>query len=974
MTRPSLAVILSVAIPFAGGAAPAADAPRHELTQGDIRVVVEPWRAGWSVSVGGVWVLRGCELVVTRPPWAPHYYHGPAQDAVREARVERGHAAQSITLRHRGADGAFDAAETITLHADNRVEQVLEGQFNGPADECLIQWRIAGVNPALLAGMPFRAIRRDREDSGDIAFAPRSGELKDTTVARGFTRIEIDSRLGPLAFETDSVPALILYDFRQDKWANPDDPLFWFGDLGSRFKRGQPIRYRVVYHLPTPAAASKASAAPSASVRVEPRTDAQTFATADPPTLIPRPKQLAWGGAWFDATALVGSWLMLPARIARPPGSVPSDLPPGGEWLLTTIARNLGPPLKPAPFSTQLGDVFRIERRPLDPPRPEGGYRLMVGDAGVAIAAADDEGLLNALRTLAQLTVLDADGRARIRHADITDWPSLPFRGVHLFTGGAGPDLHLRLLERVLGPLKMNHLVLQSEYIKWDCCPEIHHAAWGMSKDDVKAILQAAGRQAITVTPLVMSLGHMQWMFENNQNLDLAEDPEARWAYTVTNPASYDFIFKVYDEAIDLFKPRWFHIGHDEFADRGRVPHRESSKPYTVEQLFLMDMDRMTAFARDRDVRIMIWGDMLLAPGEAPDACNAASKEAARRKRDAIPDDVIITDWHYVAAPHEKLGASLSLFRDAGHAVIAAGWNRPGNIVNFARAAFEQRSLGYLQTTWAGYSLDADSFAVELPQYAAYVLAAESAWNADNPPDPERFAFMSHFLDVMRLTPLPPANHRGWTADLSPAATAPASAAGGAEFWRGVGAEHDLSTMPAGDARLKGVAFTLAASPADAAQPALIALRSRLAPLASLPTQVELALDAPAHRLVILHATQFECGRDQKIGEYELVFDDGRAVVHDVIYGRNVFAYTNPSATATAPILWSGLTNGGEPIHWRAMVLDAARGIRSADAAASTATPRVKKLILRAVDSPASLIVAGVTGLIDAPLDEAAAP
>ena len=64
-----------------------------------------------------------------------------------------------------------------------------------------------------------------------------------------------------------------------------------------------------------------------------------------------------------------------------------------------------------------------------------------------------------------------------------------------------------------------------------------------------------------------------------------------------------------------------------------RFPHRESSKPYTVEHLFTMDTLRHWEWFKDRGIKVMMWGDMLLGKGEGPDACHAASTESAAELR-----------------------------------------------------------------------------------------------------------------------------------------------------------------------------------------------------------------------------------------------------------------------------------------------------------------------------------------------------
>jgi hypothetical protein len=363
----------------------------------------------------------------------------------------------------------------------------------------------------------------------------------------------------------------------------------------------------------------------------------------------------------------------------------------------------------------------------------------------------------------------------------------------------------------------------------------------------------------------------------------------------------------------------------------------------------MMDIDRLHEWFAARGVRMIMWGDMLLGSGEGPDACHAASAESAAALRERLPDDIVIADWHYAGAPPERF-VSLDRFRAAGLETVATTWSRPANIVNYAQAAHQKNSLGLLQTTWAGYSLDPQSFAREMHQYAAYVLAAEAAWNADDPPDPERFLAGTYFLDLMDLSALRPANRAGWLADLREAYNYPLAAAD-ATGWFDLGPDHDLSSVPGGVARLRGLAFRLG-EPADASAPAAIVLHGKLVRDLSLPTEVEISLNAKAKQLAVLHAVNFFCEPGTKVAEYQITYDDGEAATIDLVYGRNVLACSDLSMTPEAPIVWSGQTAAGAPVALRVLVWD---------------HPHPKKTIrsfaARSAEAAGSLMLLGLTGL-----------
>ena len=589
-----------------------------------------------------------------------------------------------------------------------------------------------------------------------------------------------------------------------------------------------------------------------------PAPDAQTARRSEPTTIIPRPKQAEYDDGYariLDGSSLIDSQQHDSDRLSERAQQMLA------EWLEHQMPDPQSS--KEIPPTRQLSSEqprLAFTAPAMDEDLPKEGYQLHVSPDLIQIIAGDEGGFTNAVQTLKQLAVSGPDDSLLIRCCSIRDWPALTFRGVHLFTGGKGPALHEKLIENIIAACKLNHIVLEAEYVEWDSHPEIHHPEYGMPKADVRQILATCRSLGIEVTPLVQSLGHCQWMFEHDQNLELAEDPEAKWAYCVTNPKTYEFIFDVFTEAIELFEPRYFHIGHDEFADRGRVPYREESKKYTVEQLLMKDTLRLHEWFAERGIRMMMWGDMFLAKGEAPDACHAQSEEAAGILREQLPDDIIVTDWHYAVVDPEELTSSLKIFERAGHATIASTWYRPANIINFAHAAYRSEALGLLQTTWAGYSLDPQSYQREIHQYEVYVLAAEAAWNADRPPDPDSYRAGWHYYDLTGESTLRPTDRSGRLLQLHDAYNY-RLAAGDEDGWFGLGPRHDLSAAPAGDVRLKGIRFALG----KARDRSAIVLDGKLVCRQAFPTEINLDTQCAAAALAIVHATNFEAHRGTKI-------------------------------------------------------------------------------------------------------------
>ncbi len=355
----------------------------------------------------------------------------------------------------------------------------------------------------------------------------------------------------------------------------------------------------------------------------------------------------------------------------------------------------------------------------------EEGYKLSVETNGIVILASQPQGAFYALQTLAQLQTA-ASARSFLC-AEIEDWPTLKFRGAHWFPSASGVPMHLKLISNVLGRLKYNASVIQCEAAQWDHYPEIS-ARNAIAKADLAKLVASCRQNYLDPIPLINTPGHAEWIFRNGNHLELAEDSETPYAYCVSNPKSYDFVETVWAECLDVFKPDYAHLGHDEVTMRGRFPNPECPrcKGETVASLFSKHATKLDQWCGAHSVKSMIWGDMLLGKGEAADATSAGTPEEAKQRRSGLPKNVTVVDWHYVPNADER---SLKIFQSEGFKVIAATFCTPQNIRNFTQAAIRARAEGLLQTTWMGYFPDERALKSSLNQFAAFVLAADYAWS-----------------------------------------------------------------------------------------------------------------------------------------------------------------------------------------------------------------------------------------------------
>ena len=146
------------------------------------------------------------------------------------------------------------------------------------------------------------------------------------------------------------------------------------------------------------------------------------------------------------------------------------------------------------------------------------------------------------------------------------------------------------------------------------------------------------------------------------------------------------------------------------------------------------DTTRLADWLKERGIKPILWGDMLLhksegdpATGAEMTAANAPDRADAEKRRGLLPKEAIIADWRYEPGSEQRNG--LDIFRAAGNETLGCAWFSPENIRGWARQAIAHEALGTIQTTWAGYDSKEALLDEEYRQFTAFVLAAEYAWS-----------------------------------------------------------------------------------------------------------------------------------------------------------------------------------------------------------------------------------------------------
>ncbi len=463
----------------------------------------------------------------------------------------------------------------------------------------------------------------------------------------------------------------------------------WIGALQLPASKGQPATGKVTMKWePSPQ-----SAAPP--VRVDLKSQADIIAgPVAPLPLIPKPKK----------STMAAAELPLPGEITGP------------KELVQLFRSGLARRWSGGTFGT--GKVeFLVDNLNM----AKEGYRIESKPGHIRVIGQDAQGLRHGVQSLVQLARPNR-GQFQVPQGTIDDWPSLTYRGVHMFVGPEALSFQTRLLENVLAPAKYNQVVLQCERTDWRSLPGIKTDQF-MTREDLRRLFALYRAAGINPVPLIQSFGHMGWIFNNGKNRDLAFNPEVLFSIDPRKPRTREVLSALWAEADKLLNPDTFHFGLDEVDMRGWP-----NDPKLVTDLWVPHVQWLGQLAKKHDAKMMVWGDKLLAPGEAPDAAHGHTPADAKARRDALPDGTLIGDWHYKDDPNPKIYTSLDLFKREGHIPIATTWNRPGNVYGFIHAAIDA-GTGVLQSTWAGYESNESNMLREFDQFAAYILAGEYAWS-----------------------------------------------------------------------------------------------------------------------------------------------------------------------------------------------------------------------------------------------------
>ncbi len=285
------------------------------------------------------------------------------------------------------------------------------------------------------------------------------------------------------------------------------------------------------------------------------------------------------------------------------------------------------------------------------------------------------------------------------------------FRGLHLSVTNVSPEDVIRTVELakqngfntiVLSLAKWQSLALDSN--SWI---ESSKKKKTWSREDLSRVSNHIKSVGMDLIPHLTLFSHqivfLQPYFPELMYNSKTYDPRK-------GEALYGKVVPIIDEILALTGADTLHIGHDEVVgwtqrhwDKGILQPGEKQAPA---ELYLRSVLDLHELAKRKNIRLMMWADMLISNDEFPEMSRSGSLHNqpggyGKPLRDQIPRDIILVDWHYLERRHNF--PSIKTLLDEGFAVIGSTYTKQSTIKNFSSYSASVGACGMLATTWTEF-------------------------------------------------------------------------------------------------------------------------------------------------------------------------------------------------------------------------------------------------------------------------------
>ena len=548
------------------------------------------------------------------------------------------------------------------------------------------------------------------------------------------------------------------------------------------------------------------------------------------------------------------------------------------------------------------------------------GYTLLVGKDEIIIRSQAATGVFYGVQTLKQLLQRQG-GDLVVPCCEIRDEPALALRGVYMNLNScvASPET-IESLKRMIdtfAQLKLNAMFFElGGNMRYNRQPFPAKEKTAFSKAQVAELVAYAKARYFEVIPSFQMLSHAQWILSNPENVALLENQSDRTFGTTwcpSNPDVYDFMKDILDETIEVFQPRYCHVGLDEIGPIGECSKCRTEKP---SQLLLKTIMYLHDNLAARGIKTIMWHDMLLPSSET----YVVNKGKGYEIIDNIPRDVIIAYWDYdifnLAARNR-----LEYFTQKGFPVMGASFSNPRAIQTLnAGLAANPMALGHISTHWYEANDWSNVRTLSPKAWLEQVMGAQYAWNPANPAIEDIHYDPVHVIRNMYGSKSSLAEHGVWSSiPLEQAFNGCIS--NDAKSWPGHGEGNSLSAVFTGTIACGDVPFLMGSQRDNN-----VVLLSGGANDDLTAEPVTIPVQRKAQRLAFLHACNIPHNSAQlatwqnalampPVAKYQINYADGSSHNVPLLYRWNIMDWNSKTGTFEGEIAYAGKTMNGYRIQ-----------------------------------------------------------
>lgn len=265
-------------------------------------------------------------------------------------------------------------------------------------------------------------------------------------------------------------------------------------------------------------------------------------------------------------------------------------------------------------------------------------YALYIKGDNIDLYSETERGLIYAVSTLRQLI----EGNA-LSEMLIFDYPDKDVRGYRVYTPGEHNIDKFKDMVDMLLYYKFNSIIIEvggaMEYKKhpvinkkWiEFCNEVNKSPYEadriqketfpweknsihtdngdgsyITQEQMRDIVKYCKFRQIEVIPEVPSLSHADYIVMAYPKLNERIEDTYPDTYCPSNPKTYEVLFDIIDEVVDVFKPRFMNIGHDECYTLGKCPLCKGKEP---SDLYADDIATINNYLKTKGISTIMWGE-----------------------------------------------------------------------------------------------------------------------------------------------------------------------------------------------------------------------------------------------------------------------------------------------------------------------------------------------------------------------------